>query len=415
MNIWLVTIGEPLPLTPDVRLHRTGMLCEVLHQRGHRLTWWTSAFDHNQKKMITEQDREVAVADNFVLKLVKGPGYKRNVSLKRFLDHFYLSQKLKRYFRNEPLRPDIIITSIPCYHISRQAVRFARKNSIPVITDLRDLWPDIFPMVFKSAMMRNFVSLCLTFDYLVLKYCFRNASALVAISETYLLLSARRGNRRISEADRYFLLGMKPRPITERSRRLDTVLPMIRNKKLIAFAGTFGVTYELDLVAEAAKKLREPYPDLVFLMIGTGAQQAFLESEAVISGNIVLTGWLAPDEIKILLKDALAGLMPYKVFATQSIPNKFFDYMEAELPVISSVNNSDMIKLLDEYRLGLHYNAGDLNSFIGVCKKFIEDAAMAAEFSLNAKKFFGKFGNAEVIYLDYAKHIEKVADACRPS
>ena len=48
MNIWLVTIGEPIPVEDNkLRLHRTGILFESLYSsKKNNVTWWTSNYNH---------------------------------------------------------------------------------------------------------------------------------------------------------------------------------------------------------------------------------------------------------------------------------------------------------------------------------------------------------------------------------
>jgi len=39
MNIWLITIGEILPIKEDTRKGRTAFLAEKLAERGHNVLW----------------------------------------------------------------------------------------------------------------------------------------------------------------------------------------------------------------------------------------------------------------------------------------------------------------------------------------------------------------------------------------
>ena len=51
MKIWIITVGEPLPMDDgEVRAYRSGLLFSELVNAGHEVTWWTSSFDHSQKK-----------------------------------------------------------------------------------------------------------------------------------------------------------------------------------------------------------------------------------------------------------------------------------------------------------------------------------------------------------------------------
>ena len=61
MNVWLVTIGEQLPIKQGIRKLRTAYLAEELIERGHTITWWTSAFDHLKKKWLTNSDTTITL------------------------------------------------------------------------------------------------------------------------------------------------------------------------------------------------------------------------------------------------------------------------------------------------------------------------------------------------------------------
>lgn len=142
MNIWLIQIGELLPLNDNVKKMRTAMLAEKLIEKRHSVTWWTSAFDHFKKKRIFMTDTALTIKEGLKILVLRGLGYKRNISFSRFIDHRIITSKFRKLAK-EIKRPDIIITSTPPYDLAYQAVGFGRSNDIPTIVDVRDPWPDI--------------------------------------------------------------------------------------------------------------------------------------------------------------------------------------------------------------------------------------------------------------------------------
>ena len=52
MNIWIVTIGEPLiHKGSNLRIHRSGLLAKYLSEiKNYNVIWWTSLFNHFTKK-----------------------------------------------------------------------------------------------------------------------------------------------------------------------------------------------------------------------------------------------------------------------------------------------------------------------------------------------------------------------------
>ena len=111
MNIWLVTIGEPVPVEEGVRdrLHRTGFFGRFLARHGHRVTWWTSTFDHFRKNHWVEEDRDLDSADGVRIRMVHGCGYRSNLSLARLRDHRQIAAKFAA------MAPARIIATIPTF------------------------------------------------------------------------------------------------------------------------------------------------------------------------------------------------------------------------------------------------------------------------------------------------------------
>ena len=98
MHLWLVTVGEPLPTDAGTpRLLRTGMLAERLLARGHTVDWWNSTFDHVAKRHRADRDTTVEVRQGYRFLLLHGPGYRRNVSLRRWANHRVIAAHLARF------------------------------------------------------------------------------------------------------------------------------------------------------------------------------------------------------------------------------------------------------------------------------------------------------------------------------
>ena len=84
MDIWIIEIGEPLPIEPDPRLLRYGRFSRYLADRGHNVRWWTSGFSHQARQHIISCASEIE-NNGVTLDVIPGRGYKSPVSLERFL------------------------------------------------------------------------------------------------------------------------------------------------------------------------------------------------------------------------------------------------------------------------------------------------------------------------------------------
>lgn len=133
MRVWLIQIGEPLPVDGEApRLLRTGMMAQQLVERGHDVTWWCSTFNHWTKSHRYTHDTTLELRPRYRLRLLHSPGYARNVSFSRIIDHRALARKLEKEIARE-VRPDVILSSLPTVEMSEVATRFGRKTVSPLL------------------------------------------------------------------------------------------------------------------------------------------------------------------------------------------------------------------------------------------------------------------------------------------
>ena len=104
VDVWLITIGEPVPVGEGAkdRLHRTGLFAALLAGWGHRVTWWTSAFDHFRKRPLGPLG-EVSLSPGLKAILLDGGGYSRNLSLARFRDHSRIARRFREAVGHDPV------------------------------------------------------------------------------------------------------------------------------------------------------------------------------------------------------------------------------------------------------------------------------------------------------------------------
>jgi len=403
MNIWLITIGEILPIKEDTRKGRTAFLAEKLAERGHNVLWWTSAFDHYRKRWIFKKDTTFNLNKNLKIKALKGLGYKKNFSLKRYLDHRVIALKFKKLALQES-KPDIIITSMPNHDLAYRAITFAKKNRIPAIVDIRDMWPDIFFDYFPRW-AHKIAKVFLYKDFQMVNYCFKNATHIVAMMESVLNWALAKAKRKKTLNDKIFYLGAKKVgkiPITE---RLSFAEELTRNKFVVTFIGAFNETYNPLILTKAAEILSGL--NIHFILGGDGIYFPKVKEASKELKNLTLTGWLSDAEINSILSLSNIGIISTakKVVA---FPNKAFTYLSAGLPIISSVEG-DLKELIQKYNIGFYYPPNDLNFLVKYIKQLYKDKNLYEKMSRNTNEIFNKFLDSDKIYTEYAEYIERLA------
>ena len=104
-KIWLVNIGEPLPLDGN-RSHRMCAWKSQLEENGHELKFFTTDFEHQRKQWISNVPNGFVILKSFVY-------YKKNISVARLINHFLVSISLMITFKRQHVKPDVIIVSYP--------------------------------------------------------------------------------------------------------------------------------------------------------------------------------------------------------------------------------------------------------------------------------------------------------------
>ena len=145
MNIWLLQRNEPTPIDSKgkSRLFRMGIIAEMLSNSGHKVTWWTSDFDHYNHKYRFRRNHLEKIHENYEIEFLKARGYKNNISLNRYLSYVDVAKNFRKRVIKKKHKPDIIFASIPSVELAQEALIYSSKNGkIPVVLDIRDLWPD---------------------------------------------------------------------------------------------------------------------------------------------------------------------------------------------------------------------------------------------------------------------------------
>jgi len=403
MNVWLIQTGEPLPTKEGVRKMRTALLVDKLLEKGHSVLWWASAFDHATKKWIAERDKELRVKDGLVIKILKSTGYKKNISLRRFLNNRIIAWKFKRMAPQMP-RPDIIIASMPTHDLAYRAVRFAHKNNIPIVVDIRDEWPDEF-LIFLPKIIRRIAKLFISRDFWMSKQTMVMADSLVSMMETLLEWGLKKAGRQRGWQDKVFYLGYQKN--VDRGYipdRISQIRDVLKNKFVVTFVGTLGNTNNPSVLFDCADKIKQK--DVYFVIAGGGGLFETIKARAARYSNFLILDWLNQDEMDALLRYSHLGLCPITRIRNV-FPNKVFTYFAAGLPVLSAYQG-DLKNLIKERQIGCYYSPNDADELSNCIKMLYNNPTLYEKMRQNVKKTFDEMFDADKIYKEYVEHIEKI-------
>jgi glycosyltransferase involved in cell wall biosynthesis len=409
LRIWLVKVGEPSPLASGSRNRRTGRLARLLANRGHEVTWWTSAFEHFEKNWIFNEDTEQTTADSINTVFLKGCGYKKNVSVSRFLDHRILSDKWVRE-ASKRVRPDVIVCCLPPHDLANSVVGYAQKLAIPVVVDIRDPWPDIFIDQLPRN-LRRFSRILLASEFRLTRKALAGASGIVAVSNALLTWGLQYAGRDRTEHDRVFYLGAGYTETTSvaksvgNSNKIAALENSLKGKFVVSFYGVFGHTNDVSAVIEAARHLRNT--NIAIVLAGSGDFLEKTRQEAHGLANVFIPGWIDDAEIVTLMRISQVGLCTTSK-RLELFPNKAFSYLAFGIPMISSYYG-DLKDLIEDEKVGVFCAPGDYEALAAAIKLLAENPTLRSNMSQNARKAFREAFNSTHIYENYCNYVEEMA------
>lgn len=420
MNIWLIKVGEPVPTDQgDIRLYRTGMLAQMLAQRNHQVTWWTSTVDHIKKKQRFHKDKTVHLTHNLRIIFLHSLLYKKNVGIRRIINHIGMARAFQKISQRLHA-PDVILCCLPTLELCQAAIQYGQTYDVPVLIDIRDLWPDIFLKLappWSSPLFR----ILLQPMFGMAQYTCRNATAITGITSEMVDWGLDYADRARSSWDRDFPFGYSTEKpdhelISQSFRKWEQFGVHQNSDKFIAcFFGSFGRQFELETVIAAARDLESDQRyrgKFQFILCGDGDRFSYFLELAKGCNNVLFPGWVERVDIWTLMRLSSIGLTPNhstKDFA-MAISNKPIEYMSAGLPIVSSLDGK-LKRLLTKYSCGLTYPNRDIQGLVEILVELRKNSSQLELLSKNSAKVFTEKFSATKVYGEMIHYLESIVEA----
>lgn len=298
----------------------------------------------------------------------------------------FLRFALRSSARARALRGDVVFaTSTPLtIAIPAVAAKFGRR--IPMIFEVRDLWPDV-PIAVGALKGRGVVFLARALE----KFAYGHADQIVALSPGMAEGVARRGYPRdlvtvIPNAADLDLFAVEDAELEE----WRSLHPQYRNRPLVTYAGTFGLVNNVEYLVDVADCMQNIDPIVAFLLVGSGAQKESVKRRASDAGllnrNVFIEESVAKRELPLILAAssvATSVVLPIPELEANSA-NKFFDALAAGRPM--AVNYSGWQRdLLESNGAGLYLDPHDPQGAAIALHELIADDGRLAEMGTNGR------------------------------
>jgi colanic acid biosynthesis glycosyl transferase WcaI len=248
-------------------------------------------------------------------------------------------------------RPDVVIGSSPQLLVALSAWCVARRNRVPFLFEVRDLWPESL----AAVGMADGNSLLHRTLGKIAGFLYQQADRIVVVTpafEDYLVEHWQVPREKICVVENGVETRLfAPQDGFQRKRELG-----LEGKFVVSYIGTLGMAHGLDTVVDAAARMQKTNPEVAFLLLGEGADKARILALAAGRGlaNLKILDQQPREKIPAFISASDACLVPLKksdVFKTV-IPTKMLEFMSCARPVILGVDGQAR-SILEEARGGL--------------------------------------------------------------
>jgi len=248
-------------------------------------------------------------------------------------------------------KPDIIVATSPQFFTAVSGWLLSVIRRCPFIFELRDIWPA--SIIAVDAMRETFLVKILENIELFL---YKKADAIVALSTSFKLELIERG----IDKNKIFVIpnGVDLNKFKPVSRKDPSLIKKysIENKFIVGYIGTHGMAHALEVVIDAAKRLQQ-YPEITFMLVGSGADKKKLVTIAQREqlNNILFVDRQPKNLIRSyfsLCDVSLIHLKNSSVFS-KVLPSKLFEAMGMGLPILIAIPEGEATKIVHDFNCGV--------------------------------------------------------------
>lgn len=317
----------------------------------------------------------------------------------------YLSFIVSSLFaRKKIAKPDIIFASSPPLFVALIGVIFKKLWRVPLITDIRDVWPqsvESVGMIKNKRMLKQGERLA--------HYVYHNSTHISVTSPGIQKNLGRVPGEKITVLPNGAELELfHPKVKSEQMRRRWN----LGSKFIALYTGNLGLAQLPEVLVKAAELLKNE-PDIMFLIVGAGVLSEKLRAQAQQKNltNIIFTGPRPRSEMPFFVAASDVCIIPYKKSETfrNTLPSKMFDYMAGGKPIIINLAG-EAGELIQEAKCGLVVKEENARAMADGLQKLKENKALCKEMGQAGRAFVEKNYRRESVAENLEDLLKKTAE-----
>jgi colanic acid biosynthesis glycosyl transferase WcaI len=327
----------------------------------------------------------------------------------------YASFCVSAAFRGMSLpRPDVIIATSPQLLVGLAGWWLSFVRRIPFVFEVRDLWPESLAAVGvgnENSLLHRSLSAVANFLY-------RHADHIVVVTpafKVHLIQSRHVPAEKISVVENGVETDLfspcTPAATNALRRELGA-----EGRFVVCYVGTMGMAHGLETLLDAAAQLQSQNPDVLFLLIGEGAEKQRIQALAESRGlaNVRFFDQQPREKIPAFISASHACLVLLKkteVFKTV-IPTKMLEFMSCSRPVVLGVDGQAR-KIIEEAQAGIVIEPENSNALREAIQRLAADGEVCQQLGSRGREYIVRHLSRRRTAEDYIQVLIQVLDRLR--
>jgi glycosyltransferase involved in cell wall biosynthesis len=276
-------------------------------------------------------------------------------------------------------KADVVISTSPQFFNGLAGYFVSRIKRCPWVLEIRDLWPE---SILAVGAIKNKSAIKLL-EWLE-KFVYRKADHIIPVTFAFKRHIEKHGGDAnkitvIRNGVSFDLFKLQQRN-NEFARSVG-----VDGKFVVSYVGTHGLAHGLSVILDAAEKLKHK-PEIIFLMIGDGAEKKKLleEKSRRQLDNVIMLDQQPKQEMPNIwsISDVSLVLLKKQNLFLTVIPSKIFETMAMKKPIVLGVRGESQA-LIEEGNAGICIEPENVDELVTAVVKLYEDADAYHQYAEN--------------------------------
>lgn len=303
-------------------------------------------------------------------------------------------------------KTDVVISTSPQFFNGLAGFFVSRIKRVPWLLEIRDLWPE--SIVAVGAIKNQTIIRVLGWLEL---FAYRKCNYIVPVTDAF---------------RRYMLdKGVPGEKITVIKNGVDLSFYQpgdkdlafacelgVEGKFVASYVGTHGMAHHLETVLEAAQQVNNP--DVVFLLVGDGAERQRLKNlrEEMGLENVIMVKQLTKEQMPVLwsITDVSLVLLKKSDLFKTVIPSKIFESMAMEKPIVIGVEGESR-EIIDAANAGVGIEPENAAELAAVIEDLCDNRSLVTELGANGRRYVAKHFDRTVLAQRYENLLVSLGEA----